>query len=263
MFFVDSHCHIDLLDYKNIHMGLKDVLEKSIKNHIKLLLTVSTSIDNFNYLKNFIKGNKNILLSCGIHPLNVNKNKYEITSLKKFFKQKQVIAIGETGLDYFHKIEKYDFLQKMLFREHIRSAIEFKKPLLIHTRYAIQDTIKILKEESANKCQGIIHSFTENKKNAKILLNMGFYISFSGIATFKNSRDIQETVKFIPLDRILLETDSPYLSPEPYRGKENQPAYLYNIALIISKLKNISIENLAYHTTKNFFTLFNVNIDFK
>ncbi|XBC39049.1 MAG: YchF/TatD family DNA exonuclease [Buchnera aphidicola (Nurudea shiraii)] len=261
MFFVDSHCHLDLLNYYNLHSGLEDVLNKSIKNNVKLFLTVSTSINNFNYLKKFIKGNKNILLSCGIHPLNLNLDFNDVKNLKTFSKEKRVIAIGETGLDYYHSTKKQD-LQKLLFRKHIRIAIESKKPLLIHTRHAVKDTINILREESAQKCIGIIHSFTENNEIAKHFLNMGFYISFSGIATFKNSEHIRETIKFVPLDKILLETDSPYLSPIPHRGKENQPAYLYNLALIIAKLKKISIETLSYHTTKNFFKLFNLNSRF-
>ncbi|XBC37992.1 MAG: YchF/TatD family DNA exonuclease [Buchnera aphidicola (Floraphis choui)] len=258
MFFVDSHCHIDLLNYHNIHLGIEDVIQKAKNNNVKLLLTVSTSIKNFNYIKVFTKNNKNILLSCGIHPLHLNEDKNEIKDLKILSQNKKVIAIGETGLDYFHKSDNFSS-QKLSFRKHVQIAVKLNKPLLIHTRCAINDTINILKEEKSEKCTGIIHSFTENISSAKKLLDLGFYISFSGIITFKNSDHIRKVVQFVPLDRILLETDSPYLTPVPYRGKENQPAFLYNTALVIAKLKNLDITVLAYNTTKNFFKLFNLN----
>ncbi|QCI23342.1 YchF/TatD family DNA exonuclease [Buchnera aphidicola] len=257
MFLIDSHCHVDLLNYHSIHSGLEDVLEKSIKSNVKLLLSVSTSISNFNYVKNFIKDNKNILLSCGIHPLHLNKDKDEIEHLKTFSQNKDVIAIGETGLDYYYSIDN-SISQQLSFRQHINIAIKHKKPLLIHTRHAINDTINILKEEKAEQCIGIIHSFTENLESARKLLDMGFYISFSGIITFKNSSHIRQIAKFIPIDRILLETDAPYLAPIPHRGKENQPAFLYDIALIVAKLKNIDIEVLSEYTTQNFIRLFHL-----
>ncbi|XBC43139.1 MAG: YchF/TatD family DNA exonuclease [Buchnera aphidicola (Meitanaphis flavogallis)] len=255
MFFVDSHCHIDLLNYQNLHSGIEDVLKKAFENNVKLLLTVSTSIKNFNYIKNFIKNNKNILLSCGIHPLYLNQNQNEIKQLELLSKIKQVIAIGETGLDYYYQKNNCK-AQKLLFRQHIRIAIKLNKPLLIHTRCAIDDTITILQEEQAEQCIGIMHSFTENIHYARKLLDMGFYISFSGIVTFKNSENIRKVVQFIPLDRILLETDAPYLTPTPLRGQENQPAFLYHIAKTISKLKKIDTKTLANNTTQNFLKLF-------
>ncbi|XBC42109.1 MAG: YchF/TatD family DNA exonuclease [Buchnera aphidicola (Meitanaphis elongallis)] len=257
MFFVDSHCHIDLLNYHNIHLGIEDVLEKSIKNNIKLLLTVSTSINNFNYIKSFIKNNKRVLLSCGIHPLHLKEDQDGIKKLHSIVQDKRVISIGETGLDYYHGMDN-NIAQQLSFRKHIYLANKFNKPLLVHTRCAINDTIKILKEEQAEKCIGVIHSCTEDIHAVRKLLNMGFYISFSGIITFKNSDHIRKVAQFVPLDKILLETDSPYLAPIPHRGKENQPAFLYNTALVVSKLKKIDIEILADSTTKNFFKLFHL-----
>ncbi|ANF17099.1 DNAse [Buchnera aphidicola (Schlechtendalia chinensis)] len=255
MFFVDSHCHIDLLNYSKIHSGIEDVLQKSIKNHVKLLLAVTTSIKNFNHVKKFIKNNKNILLSFGIHPLHINQKKYKTDTIIYYSKDMEVVAIGETGLDYYHQMDNIE-LQKTLFRKHIYAAIELNKPLLVHTRNSINDTISILKEKTSNKCKGIIHSFSENVDSARKILDMGFYISFSGNLTFKNSDHIREVIKFVPLKQMLLETDSPYLTPIPHRGKENQPSFLYDTALFVSKLKNVSIKTLSEHTTQNFFKLF-------
>ncbi|AAO27047.1 putative deoxyribonuclease [Buchnera aphidicola str. Bp (Baizongia pistaciae)] len=257
MFLIDSHCHLDLLNYNKIHTGIQDVLNKSKKKHVNVILTVSTSIENFCYLLKFIKGNRNVLLSCGIHPHYIPENKNEILKLKKYSNNEKVVAIGETGLDYYRNNDNKK-LQQILFREHIKTSITLKKPLLIHTRNSINDTINILKEENSKQCIGVLHSFTEDMHSARILLNMGFYISFSGIVTFKNSKIVHETAKFVPIDRILIETDSPYLSPVPYRGIENQPAYLYDTMLYIAQLKNMSPECFAIQTTKNFLKLFNL-----
>ncbi|XBC44177.1 MAG: YchF/TatD family DNA exonuclease [Buchnera aphidicola (Schlechtendalia peitan)] len=262
MFFVDSHCHVDLLNYSSIHSGIDDVLKKSIDNNIKLLLTVSTSIHNFHYVKKFIKNHENILLSCGIHPLHLHEDKNNIKNLEFLCKDDKVIAIGETGLDYHHKTCDHN-TQQSLFRKHVQLAIKLNKPLLIHTRHSINDTINILKEERTTECTGIIHSFSENIHFARKILDMGFYISFSGIITFKNADYVRQVVKFAPLESILLETDSPYLTPVPYRGQENQPAFLCHTALLVSKLKNISIDELAEHTTQNFFKLFQLKLKLK
>jgi len=181
-----------------------------------------------------------------------------LNELKKLSYDKCVIALGETGLDYYYSFETKN-LQEKFFREHIRIAITLNKPIIIHSRNAIKDTIKILKEENAEKCGGILHSFTESEKSAFELLDMGFYISFSGIITFKKSIELCNTLKKIPLEKLLIETDSPYLAPIPYRGKKNQPAYLLDIAKKIALIKEISLKELAKITTNNFFTLFNLN----
>ncbi|WP_284443040.1 TatD family hydrolase [Buchnera aphidicola] len=264
MFLIDSHCHLDRLNYHLLHKNIDDVIKKSYKNYVKNFLTVSTSINNFYRITKLFKKYKVIFYSCGIHPLNCQKELdtfHRIENLSDKIKElsliKRVIAIGETGLDYYYSSETKK-IQKDFFREHIRIAIKLKKPIIVHSRDAINDTIKILKEENADKCIGILHSFTGNCDAAFKLLDIGFYISFSGIITFKNSTELCDTIKKIPLDRLLIETDSPYLSPVPYRGKENQPAYLFNIAKKISILKKIDVNILAKITTNNFYTLFNV-----
>ncbi|XBC39566.1 MAG: YchF/TatD family DNA exonuclease [Buchnera aphidicola (Chaetogeoica yunlongensis)] len=259
MFLVDSHCHLDLLNYTSIHSDLNDVIKKSESKGIKLILTVSTSIKNFCDLLHFIKNNNKILLSCGIHPCNIPKNKNDISKLKQYATSNKVHAIGETGLDYISTHDKKS--QQILFRKHIRIAKKLNKPLLVHTRKAINDTINILKEENTTSNKVIFHSFTENIHFAKILLDMGFYISFSGIVTFKNANIVRETAKFVPIENMLIETDSPYLSPVPYRGKENQPAYLYKTTSFISKLKKIDPDNFSQQTTKNFLKLFNYSLN--
>lgn len=266
MFLTDSHCHIDRLNYNSLHKNIDDVLNKSYNNDVKNLLAVSTSINNFYKIQKLSKKNKSIFYSCGIHPLNCQKELKNFHTLqiisKKIEEQsytQNVIALGETGLDYYRSIESKK-IQTDFFRTHIRIAIKVNKPIIVHSRNSINDTIKILKEENAEKCKGVLHSFTENYDAVYKLLDIGFYISISGIITFKNSISLKNTIKKIPLERLLIETDSPYLSPVPYRGLENQPAYLFNIAKYISSLMEIDIKTLAKITTKNFCTLFNIEI---
>ncbi|HET9678836.1 MAG TPA: YchF/TatD family DNA exonuclease [Buchnera sp. (in: enterobacteria)] len=199
---------------------------------------------------------KNVFYSCGIHPLYVKKNKNDFLSLENFSNIKKVIAIGETGLDYFHSKENIKYQQES-FRKHIQIAKKIKKPIIVHSRSSIQDTIKILKEEKANDCRGILHSFSEkNIIYAKKLLDLGFYISFSGIITFNKTDELKKVLRYIPFESILIETDSPYLSPVPNRGKENQPSYLPYIAKQVAKIKKIDFENLVNITKKNFYELF-------
>ncbi|QCI16025.1 TatD family hydrolase [Buchnera aphidicola] len=256
MFLIDSHCHLDQLNYNLLHQNIEDVLEKSDKNYVKKFLTVSTSIDNFYIIKKLFKKYNSIFYSCGIHPLNCVQEEKNFNMIEKLSNIKRVIAIGETGLDY-HYSPNTKNIQKDFFREHIRIGIKLKKPIIVHSRNSINDTIKILKENSSKLCRGVLHSFNESHHAAYQLLDLGFYISLSGIVTFKNSIELCKTIKKIPLESLLIETDSPYLSPTPYRGKENQPAYLFNIAKKISTLKKVKIESLAQITTNNFHQLFN------
>ncbi|AYN24714.1 TatD family hydrolase [Buchnera aphidicola] len=259
MLLIDSHCHIDQLNHNSLHENIEKILKKAYENHVKKFLTVATSIDNFYKIKKLLDKYSSIFYSCGIHPLFCQKEIKNLNELKKLSNSKRVLALGETGLDYYYSSETKN-LQQEFFREHIRIAIELNKPIIVHSRNAIKDTIKILREENAEKCGGILHSFTENEKSAFQLLDMGFYISFSGIITFKKSIELRNTLKKIPLKKLLIETDSPYLSPTPYRGKENQPAYLLSIAKKVAFIKEISLEELAKITTNNFFTLFNLNL---
>lgn len=255
MFLIDSHCHLHMLDYKNLHKDLNDVLRKARKNKVHYILSVSTSLKDYQYFSE----NKNIFYTCGVHPL--NKEKYEFSQLIKLSKNNLVIALGETGLDFFKNKSKEEvILQIKSFRNHIRAGILLKKPIIIHSRNAHRDIIKILREEKIENCGGVIHCFNENYSVAKKFLDMGLYISFSGIITFKKIDEIIKSLKFIPLDRILIETDSPYLSPYPYRGKENQPAFLKYVAKFISQIKSIDIDTVGLITSKNFSKLFKVNL---
>ncbi|CAL4323718.1 Uncharacterized metal-dependent hydrolase YcfH [Buchnera aphidicola (Protaphis terricola)] len=255
MLLIDSHCHLDRLNYHSLHNNIEDMLKKSYKNYVKKFLTVSTSISNFNNIKRLFNQYNYIFYSCGIHPLHCQKEKQNLDKLETLSKHQNVIALGETGLDYYYSSETKK-IQQNFFREHIRVAIKLKKPIIVHTRNSIKDTIKILKEENAEKCGGILHSFTENYDIAFKLIDLGFYISFSGIVTFKNAIQLQNTLKKIPLSSLLIETDSPYLSPTPNRGKENQPAYLLDIAKHICLIKKIYLEEFADIIKNNFYTLF-------
>ncbi|WP_348769337.1 TatD family hydrolase [Buchnera aphidicola] len=255
MFLIDSHCHLDQLNYNSVHKNIEDVLQKSYSNYVNKFLTVSTSINNFHDIQKLFDKYNCIFYTCGIHPLYCQKETKNFHELELLSTNKRVIALGETGLDYYYLPETKK-IQQHFFRKHIQIAIKLNKPIIIHTRNAISDTIKILKEEHAEKCGGILHSFTEDDAMAFQLLDLGFYISFSGIITFKNSIQLQNTLKKIPLKNLLIETDSPYLSPIPYRGKENQPAYLLDIAKHICLLKKIHLEEFAKIIKNNFYTLF-------
>ncbi|WP_395480022.1 YchF/TatD family DNA exonuclease [Candidatus Curculioniphilus buchneri] len=259
MFLVDSHCHLDILNYETLHRNVDDVVAQAYSCDVKLILTNCITLSNFNTIIKIIDRRNDVLLSCGIHPLKLDQP-YNFTELRRLItSHDKVIAIGETGLDYYHQ-EDNKRQQQTVFREHIRLGREQNKPVIIHTRAACKDTLSILHEEKASECGGVLHCFTENLDTAKILLNMGFYISFSGIITFRNAASLRIIARYVPLDLLLIETDSPYLAPVPYRGKENQPAYLRNIAECISILKGITLEQLADATTNNFGRLFHVDI---
>ncbi|QCI27234.1 TatD family hydrolase [Buchnera aphidicola] len=260
MYLIDSHCHLNLIRSNNKKYNINTILKNAKNNSVKLILNISTSItdylESFQYFKKYI----NILYSCGIHPLNKDiKNLKNIDKLEKIIIcNKNIIALGETGLDFFYSKSNCK-IQIDIFQKHIYLGKKYNKPIIIHTRNAKKDTINILSNKEFQSCSGVIHSFTGDIEMARKLLNLGFYISFSGIVTFKNALYVQEIAKFIPIDRLLIETDSPYLSPEPHRGKSNQPANLLYIANYISKLKKIHIYDMSKIIKKNFYSLFKIN----
>ncbi|CAL4321340.1 YchF/TatD family DNA exonuclease [Buchnera aphidicola] len=255
MFLIDSHCHLDKLNYKKNNSNPKKILKIAYLKKVKMILLVSTSLKNFKKIKKkFKKKFNNILYSCGIHPLNI-KNIKDFYKIKKFCSKKMVSAIGETGLDYYYG-QKSNILQKKIFRKHIRLGIKLNKPIIVHSRSAEKDTIKILQQENSEICGGILHSFNQNLNMLRNLLNLNFYISISGIITFKNSENLRKIIKFIPLNKLLIETDSPYLTPEPYRGKENNPSHINDIITFISKIIKIKKKKLSKIIKKNFFNLF-------
>ncbi|BAC24242.1 ycfH [Wigglesworthia glossinidia endosymbiont of Glossina brevipalpis] len=261
MFLIDSHCHLDLLiDNNKSKNNIDDVICNAEKKNVKLILSVCISIDGFFSMKKTLNNRKNVLMSCGVHPLYIDE-KYNFNVLKNLSDKNYVVAIGETGLDFSHG-KKNIYIQKKVFIDHINISKKLKKPIIVHTRNSAKESFKILKEKNIYQSGCIIHCFTEDKNIAKMFLDIGCYISFSGIVTFNNAELIRESVKYVPLDRILIETDSPYLTPVPYRGKKNQPSYLFFIAKCISKIKKINLEQFSKITSNNFKNLFsNISIN--
>ncbi|CUX96721.1 metal-dependent hydrolase [Candidatus Doolittlea endobia] len=258
MFLVDSHCHLDSLNYQTLHRDVADIADKARARAVKLMLSVCTTLSGFHVMTTMIGHRDDVLLSCGIHPLNLYEP-YDSAELWRLAAGESVVALGETGLDYYYQQDNKT-QQQAVFREHIRVGRALNKPVIVHTRSAREDTLAILREEHAYECGGVLHCCTENCATAKSLLDLGFYISFSGIITFRNAEALRKTARFVPLDRLLIETDSPYLAPVPYRGKENQPAYLRDVAEYIAMLKGVSLLQVAVATTDNFGRLFHVDM---
>lgn len=218
-------------------------------------LCVSVTLDKFPEVLGLAEQYDNFYASVGVHPDYENIDEPSVDLLCRLAKHPKVVAIGETGLDYFRLSGDLEW-QRNRFRTHIRAAILVGKPLIIHTRNAANDTLRIMQEEGAHQAGGVMHCFTESLEMAKAAIEMGFYISFSGIVTFKNAAQLKEVAQKIPLDKILVETDSPYLAPVPFRGKTNQPAYVKYVAQEIADLRGISLEAVMQATTQNFFNLF-------
>ena len=250
--YVDSHCHIN---FPELNQKIDQVLANMEDNKISHALCVSVTLDKINEILGLTKKHSNIFASVGVHPDYEDIQEPDIDILFNYSKNEKIVAIGETGLDYFRLTGDLSW-QRDRFRTHIRAAIKSHLPLIIHTRNAQDDTINIMKEESARSARGVMHCFTESYEMAKKAIDLGFYISFSGIITFKNAESLRDTVKKIPIENILIETDSPYLAPVPNRGKLNEPANVAFVAEKIAELKDISIEKVAEITTNNFFTLF-------
>ena len=254
MFLVDSHCHLDLLDLTADDGDVSRVVARAEESGVHHFLNVCVAISEFPTILKTSEKFASVSTSVGLHP---NEKDEEITEeqLIKLAQHSKVVAIGETGLDYFRTTGETEW-QRERFRAHIRAAKHLNKPLIIHTRDAQADTLKIMQEENAKEARGVMHCFSEDWEVAKAALDMGFYISFSGIVTFKSATTIQEAARQVPLDRLLVETDSPYLAPVPYRGKPNEPAYVRHTAEYLATLRGISFEALAEQTTNNFFHLF-------
>lgn len=254
MFIVDSHCHLDLLDLAQDENDLNRIIERAKQADVNYMLNVCTTLAEFPKVLNTAKRYPFVSASVGVHPNEPEQDLNEST-LMKLAEDSKVVAMGETGLDYFRTNSRTDW-QLERFRIHIRAAKMVKKPLIVHTRQAKDDTINIMREEGADQIGGVMHCFTEDWSMAQKALEMGFYISFSGIVTFKNAAHIQDVARRAPIDKILIETDSPYLAPVPHRGKPNEPAYVRHTAEYIAQLRHMSFEEFAEQTTQNFFTLF-------
>ncbi|MGR3806223.1 TatD DNase family protein [Pasteurella testudinis DSM 23072] len=259
MFIVDSHCHLDSLDYENLHQNMDEVVEKAKQRDVQHLLSISTTLSGFERLQTALSQRQDVSLSCGVHPLNVEDEAFDGEKMRRLAQNPQVIAIGECGLDYYYSADN-KAKQQRIFAEQIEIAKQLNKPLIIHTRAAREDTIDLLKQGGAQKCGGVMHCFTENQWTADQALELGFYISVSGIITFRNAQEIRDVIQSVPLDRLLVETDSPYLAPVPYRGKQNQPAYVREVCEYLAVLKGVSAVEMAQITTQNFERLFKVNL---
>ena len=253
MQIVDSHCHIN---FDELYQKLPDVLSNAKQNDVSHMLCVSVNLEDFPQVKNLADKYQHIFASVGVHPCYEDVKEPSVEELIEVGSDDNIVAIGETGLDYF-RIENKDMTwQRDRFKRHISAAKTLNKPLIIHTRSAADDTMRILKEEGADQCRGVMHCFAEDWDVAQKALDLGFYISFSGIVTFKSATNVQEVARKCPIDRILVETDAPYLAPVPLRGKLNEPANVRHTAQYVADLKGIPLEELAQQTTNNFFELF-------
>lgn len=253
MQLVDSHCHIN---FEELHKRLPEVLANARRNDVSHMLCVSVNMEDFPQVFSLAKEHEHIYASVGVHPCYEDVREPDVAELVEIGEDANIIAIGETGLDYFRVQDQDMGWQQDRFRRHIEAGKTVNKPLIIHTRAAADDTMSILKEEGADQCRGVMHCFAEDWDVAKKALDLGFYISFSGIVTFKSAANVQEVARKCPPDRILVETDAPYLAPVPLRGKLNEPAYVRHTAQFIADLRGVTLADLAATTTENFFSLF-------
>ena len=256
---VDSHCHLDRLDLSQVDGKLTGLLTAAAELDVAHFLCVSINLEDYPAMLKIAEQHDRISASVGLHPNEREGHDPGIDELVDYAKHPKIIAIGETGLDYFRSEGDLEW-QRDRFRRHIAAAKQTGKPLIIHSRDAKEDTLKILEEESAGEVGGVMHCFTGDWDMAQRAMDLNFYISFSGIVTFKNARELQEIATRMPAERYLVETDSPYLAPVPHRGKPNQPAFVRHVAEFIAELRGESYEQVAAVTTENFRTLFKVSV---
>ena len=255
--WVDSHCHLDSGTF--IKEGVDQVVERARLNRVEHMLSISISMGTFPALLKLVESYDDVHCTTGIHPCHVQddgEDQVTIDDLINATKHDKVVGIGESGLDYFHRQDTKE-LQKRLFRMHIQASLETDLPLVIHARDADADIIQILKEEALGKgLRGILHCFSSTRDLMETGLDLGLHISFSGIITFKRADELRDMCKDVPLDRLLVETDAPYLAPDPYRGKRNEPAYVSYTGRRVADVHGISEEEMAKITKNNFYNLF-------
>jgi TatD DNase family protein len=248
---VDSHCHLDMLDYDKLGLDLDGVIAAAKAQGVERILTIGVDLQHAQRVIDIANQYDEVFASVGLHPSEKVDVEPTIEDFLPLATQSKVIAIGEMGLDYYYNDSGLEN-QRERFRQQIRLAREVNKPIIIHTRQAPEDTITIMREEGAEQVGGVMHCFTESIELAQQALELGFYISFSGIVTFKNAQNVRDVLDIVPLDRILVETDAPYLTPVPYRGKPNQPGHVSYVAAKVAELKQVDVETLASTTTANF-----------
>ncbi|PKO38731.1 MAG: DNAase [Betaproteobacteria bacterium HGW-Betaproteobacteria-6] len=249
---VDSHCHLDFPDLAN---RMPDVLQRMQENQVDLAVCIGVNLEDFPQVIALAEQYPQLYATVGVHPEYTDVEEPDEDRILTLAAHPKVIAIGETGLDYYWQKDQPEW-QRDRFRTHIRAAKRCAKPLVVHTRDSASDTLRVLEEEGANAVGGVMHCFTENWEIACRALDLGFYLSFSGIVTFKNATIVKEVAQKCPLDRLLVETDSPYLAPAPYRGKPNEPAYVKYVAEEVARLRGLTVDAVHEATTENFFSLF-------
>ena len=250
---IDSHCH---LDFPELAGRLDEVFALMRENQVTHALCVSVNLEDFPRVLALAEAHAHLYASVGVHPDYPGVTEPSVDDLVRLSQHPKIVAIGETGLDYYRLTGDLEW-QRARFRNHIRAAKKCRKPLIIHTRSAAEDTIRIMQEEGAGEVGGVMHCFTEPWEVAQAALALGFYISFSGIVTFKSAKSLKEVAQKVPLDRMLIETDSPYLAPAPFRGKTNEPGMVKYVAEEIARLRGCDNAVISEHTTKNFNILFN------
>ncbi|WP_404403046.1 TatD family hydrolase [Idiomarina seosinensis] len=258
--YVDSHCHLDKIDAEKIGEDLPKIIENARQRQVEHMLCVAVTLEDYESMRSVVEPFSDVSVSCGIHPLYVEESRTDISEVaEKLYamaSHNDVVAIGETGLDYFYKPDS-KVLQQQHFAAHINVAQRLKKPLIIHTRDAREDTLTLLKQGEAEQAGGVLHCFTESLEMAKRAIDeLDFYISVSGIASFRNASELRDVIKALPLEKLLIETDSPWLAPVPHRGKQNQPAYVADVAQCVADIKGLTVEEVAKTTTTNFYQLF-------
>ena len=252
---VDSHCHLDRLDLKDYPGGLPELMQATARAGVDHMLCIGVDLESFPAVRDLAEQYPNVHCTVGVHPLYRDSREPTCTELVKLAEHPRVVAIGETGLDYFYAKDDTSW-QRQRFAEHIAAARQTGLPLVVHTRDAREDTIAMLRDLGEDRVRGVMHCFTEDLAMAKRAMDLGFYISISGIVTFRNADSLREVVRALPLDRLLIETDAPWLAPMPHRGKQNEPRYVADVARFVADLKQLPATELVAITRNNFFSLF-------
>ena len=252
---VDSHCQLDCIDLSDFDNSFDKLIQHSHNAGVEHMLCVSINLEKYPAMLEKVRAYPYISVSAGMHPMADETDAFTIDYLTELASDEKVVAIGETGLDYYYHKDDPRWQQER-FRAHIQVANELDKPVIVHTRDAGDDTLEILKQENAERCGGVIHCFTETQEFANQALELGFMISISGIVTFRNADVLRAIAKTIPDDRLLIETDSPYLAPMPHRGKQNQPAFVQHVAETLAQVRDTSVEHIAEISRDNFYRLF-------
>lgn len=253
--FIDSHCHLDRLDLSPYDNDFSQMLAAAADRGVKEMLCVSISMSQFGGMYELIKPYDSIYASVGVHPLSAEEEQVSVADLIEAAQQQRIIAIGETGLDYYYQTDAKE-LQHESFKNHLIAASELHLPVIVHTRDAREDTLSCIRKYGNPESAGVLHCFTESWEMAKAALDLNYFISFSGIVSFRNASELRDVLKQVPLERILIETDAPYLAPVPHRGKKNEPKYVVDVAQCIADIKGVSLEKIAEISTENFYRLF-------